>query len=85
MSRTEWDATLTVPVSEGRDHVQGQADAAVTLVDSTNRVVFPPVGTLPAGFVHERTFPLVFFDSCEQIGPKSVLLRYIDRTRRAEE
>jgi protein-disulfide isomerase len=33
MSRTEWDATLTLPVSEGRDHVQGPADAAVTLVE----------------------------------------------------
>jgi protein-disulfide isomerase len=31
MSRTEWDAELMLPVSEGRDHVQGQADAAVTL------------------------------------------------------
>jgi protein-disulfide isomerase len=33
MSRTEWDAALTLPVSEGRDHVQGPADAAVTLVE----------------------------------------------------
>jgi protein-disulfide isomerase len=33
MSRTEWDATLTLPVSEGRDHVQGPTDAAVTLVE----------------------------------------------------
>jgi protein-disulfide isomerase len=33
MSRTEWDAVLTVPVSDGRDHVQGPADAAVTLVE----------------------------------------------------
>jgi protein-disulfide isomerase len=33
MSRTEWDAALTVPVSDERDHVQGQADAAVTLVE----------------------------------------------------
>jgi protein-disulfide isomerase len=33
MSRTEWNATLTLPVSEGRDHVQGPADAAVTLVE----------------------------------------------------
>ena len=32
MSRTEWDAVLTVPVDEGRDHIQGPADAAVTLV-----------------------------------------------------
>ena len=32
MSRTEWEAVLTVPVDEGRDHVQGPADAAVTLV-----------------------------------------------------
>ena len=33
MSRTEWDATLTSPVSEERDHVQGPADAAVTLLE----------------------------------------------------
>jgi protein-disulfide isomerase len=33
MSRTEWDATLTLPVTEGRDHLQGPADAAVTLVE----------------------------------------------------
>ena len=33
MSTTEWDATLTVPVSEDRDHTQGPPDAAVTLVE----------------------------------------------------
>src|SRR6266542_3365090 len=33
MSRTEWDAALTLPVSEGRDHVQGPADAGVTLIE----------------------------------------------------
>jgi protein-disulfide isomerase len=33
MSRTEWEAALTTPVSENRDHVQGPADAAVTLVE----------------------------------------------------
>jgi protein-disulfide isomerase len=32
MSRTEWEAFLTVPVTEGRDHIQGQADAPATLV-----------------------------------------------------
>jgi protein-disulfide isomerase len=32
MSRTQWEAVLTMPVDEGRDHVQGPADAAVTLV-----------------------------------------------------
>ena len=30
--RTEWVAELTVPVSEDRDHIQGPASAAVTLV-----------------------------------------------------
>ena len=30
--RTEWMAELTVPVSEERDHIQGPASAAVTLV-----------------------------------------------------
>jgi protein-disulfide isomerase len=33
VSRTEWDAALTSPVGEARDHVQGPADAAVTLVE----------------------------------------------------
>jgi protein-disulfide isomerase len=33
MSRTEWEAALTTPVSETRDHVQGPADAPVTLVE----------------------------------------------------
>jgi formate-nitrite transporter family protein len=33
VSRTEWAAVLTLPVSDGRDHVQGPADAAVTLVE----------------------------------------------------
>jgi len=33
MSRTEWESSLTVPVSEQRDHVQGSADAPATLVE----------------------------------------------------
>jgi protein-disulfide isomerase len=33
MSTTQWDGALTLPVSEERDHVQGPADAAVTLVE----------------------------------------------------
>jgi protein-disulfide isomerase len=33
MSRTEWEAALTAPVSETRDHVQGPEDAAGTLVE----------------------------------------------------
>jgi protein-disulfide isomerase len=33
MSRTEWRAALTLPVSEERDHIQGPAHAAVTLVE----------------------------------------------------
>jgi protein-disulfide isomerase len=33
MSRTEWAAELTVPVSAERDHVQGPAEAPVTLVE----------------------------------------------------
>ena len=32
MSRTQWETVLTVPVTEDRDHIQGAADAAVTLV-----------------------------------------------------
>jgi protein-disulfide isomerase len=32
MSITQWEAVLTMPVTEDRDHVQGPADAAVTLV-----------------------------------------------------
>jgi len=33
MSRTQWDAVLTIPVSEVRDHIQGSAEAAATLVE----------------------------------------------------
>ena len=33
MSRTQWGAALTLPVTEGRDHIQGPADAPVTLLE----------------------------------------------------
>ena len=33
MSTTRWGAVLTVPVAEDRDHIQGPAEAAVTLVE----------------------------------------------------
>jgi protein-disulfide isomerase len=33
MSTTQWETALTEPVDEERDHVQGAADAAVTLVE----------------------------------------------------
>ena len=33
MSRTQFDAVLAVPVDQDRDHIQGQADAPVTLVE----------------------------------------------------
>ena len=33
MSTTQWGAVLALPVSEGRDHIQGPADAAVTLLE----------------------------------------------------
>lgn len=33
MSRTEWAATLTLPVDPTRDHTQGPAEAAVTLLE----------------------------------------------------
>ena len=33
MSTTEWEGELTLPVSDERDHIQGPADAAVTLVE----------------------------------------------------
>ena len=32
MTTTQWGAALTLPVTEDRDHIQGPADAAVTLV-----------------------------------------------------
>jgi signal transduction histidine kinase len=34
----------------------------VTVLDSTNRVIFPPGGSATDRYVDERTFPLVFFD-----------------------
>jgi protein-disulfide isomerase len=33
MSTTQWDTVLAVPVDEDRDHIQGPADASVTLVE----------------------------------------------------
>src|SRR5207247_2966757 len=33
VSTTQWAAVLTMPVAEGRDHIQGPADAPVTLVE----------------------------------------------------
>jgi protein-disulfide isomerase len=33
MSTTRWEAVLTLPVSADRDHIQGPADAPVTLVE----------------------------------------------------
>src|SRR5260370_36521892 len=33
MSTTRWKAVLTKPVNKERDHIQGPADAAVTLVE----------------------------------------------------
>jgi protein-disulfide isomerase len=33
MSATQWEAVLTSPVTEGRDHIQGPADAPLTLVE----------------------------------------------------
>ena len=33
MSTTRWKAALTMPVDKERDHIQGPADAAVTLVE----------------------------------------------------
>jgi protein-disulfide isomerase len=33
LSKTQWEAALTLPVSEDRDHIQGPAEAAVTLVE----------------------------------------------------
>jgi protein-disulfide isomerase len=32
MSSTQWEAVLTMPVAEDRDHIQGPANAAATLV-----------------------------------------------------
>jgi len=33
MSTTQWESALTLPVTEARDHIQGPAEAAVTLVE----------------------------------------------------
>ena len=33
MSRTQWTSELTLPVDDARDHIQGPADAPVTLVE----------------------------------------------------
>jgi protein-disulfide isomerase len=33
VSTTEWEAALSLPVTEDRDHIEGPAEAAVTLVE----------------------------------------------------
>ena len=33
MRATRWEATLVLPVSQERDHIQGPGDAPVTLVE----------------------------------------------------
>jgi protein-disulfide isomerase len=33
VSRTQWESVLALPVSDERDHIQGSADAAVTLLE----------------------------------------------------
>jgi hypothetical protein len=33
MTRTEWSSELALPVSVERDHIEGPADAPVTLVE----------------------------------------------------
>jgi len=65
MTRTEWDAVLTLPVSEARDHVQGPADAAVTLVEYGDYEC-PHCG---------RAYPIVKAIQ-QQLGPK---LRFVFR------
>ena len=32
MRTTQWEVVLAMPVTQDRDHIQGSADAAVTLV-----------------------------------------------------
>jgi signal transduction histidine kinase len=34
----------------------------ITVLDGDNRVIYPPGGAAPKGFVDERTFPLVFYE-----------------------
>jgi hypothetical protein len=36
MSTTQWEAVLAMSVTQDRDHIQGPADAAVTLVQYGN-------------------------------------------------
>jgi signal transduction histidine kinase len=60
--RTEFFPSL---VSEKLKSVEGPTGfppLQVTLFDEEERVVFPPGGSIPAVYVDERTFPLVFFD-----------------------
>jgi signal transduction histidine kinase len=40
----------------------GFPSLTVTMLDGTNRVIYPPGGSPPARYVDERKFPLVFFD-----------------------
>jgi len=60
--RNEFFPALVAEKLKSVEGPTGFPPLEVTLIDDADKVVFPPNGTIPAVFVDERTFPLVFFD-----------------------
>jgi len=60
--RTEYIPSLVRAKLETFESATGFPPLVVTVLDKTNRVIFPPGGSMPGRFVDERTFPLVFFE-----------------------
>jgi signal transduction histidine kinase len=60
--RTLYFPSLIESKLKGVEGPTGFPPLTVTLIDDTNRVVYPPKGVATAPFVDERMFQLVFFD-----------------------
>ncbi|HEY7291555.1 MAG TPA: HAMP domain-containing sensor histidine kinase [Vicinamibacterales bacterium] len=61
--RTEYIPRLVASKFANVEGPIGFPPLSVTVLDGDGRVVFPPGGPAPAGYVDERTFPMVFYDS----------------------
>jgi signal transduction histidine kinase len=60
--RNEFFPALVTEKLKSVEGPTGFPALSVTLIDNTDRVVFPAGGSIPKTYVDERTFPLVFFD-----------------------
>jgi signal transduction histidine kinase len=60
--RTDWVPKTVASKFANVEGPTGFPSLGVTVLDASNRVVFPPGGAVPQHFVDERTFPLIFFE-----------------------